>query len=91
MDSELAVPIYRGRESLCFARDDTGVTIELSDGAWLRASYLVGCDGGRSLVRKAAGMEFRGWDATTSNNYLLDFHLVTTNSYNQLVQSQLCW
>src|ERR1700689_1427390 len=65
--SELAVPIYRSRELTCFAQDDTGVTIELSDGASLRASYLAGCDGGRSLVRKAAGIEFRGWDATTSS------------------------
>jgi 3-(3-hydroxy-phenyl)propionate hydroxylase len=64
---ELAVPIYRGLELTCFARDDTGVTIELSDGASLRASYLVGCDGGRSLVRKAAGIAFPGWDATTSS------------------------
>jgi len=65
--SELAVPIYRSRELTGFAQDDTGVTLELSDGASLRASYLVGCDGGRSLVRKAAGIEFPGWDATTSN------------------------
>jgi 3-(3-hydroxy-phenyl)propionate hydroxylase len=65
--SELAVPIYRGRELTGFAQDDTGVTIELSDGASLRAGYLVGCDGGRSLVRKTAGIEFQGWDATTSN------------------------
>ncbi|MER9897907.1 FAD-dependent monooxygenase [Mesorhizobium sp. M0130] len=65
--SELAVPIYRGRELTCFVQDDAGVTIELSDGASLRASYLVGCDGGRSLVRKAAAIEFRGWDATTSS------------------------
>src|ERR1700704_1972223 len=65
--SELAVPIYRSRELTCFAQDDTGITIELSDGASLRASYLIGCDGGRSLVRKAAGIEFRGWDATTSS------------------------
>jgi 2-polyprenyl-6-methoxyphenol hydroxylase-like FAD-dependent oxidoreductase len=33
----------------------------------LRADYLVGCDGGRSLIRKAAGIEFPGWDPTTSN------------------------
>ena len=65
--SDLAVPIYRSLEVTSFAQDDTGVTIELSDGASLRASYLVGCDGGRSLVRKAAGIEFRGWDATTSS------------------------
>ena len=56
--SELAVPIYRSRELAGFAQDDTGVTIELSDGASLRASYLVGCDGGRSLVRKAAALRF---------------------------------
>jgi 3-(3-hydroxy-phenyl)propionate hydroxylase len=65
--SELGVPIYRSRELTLFAQDDTGVTIELSDGASLRASYLVGCDGGRGLVRKTAGIEFRGWDATTSS------------------------
>ncbi|MBX5194618.1 hypothetical protein HJB82_04625 [Rhizobium sp. NZLR10] len=64
---ELPVPIYRGRELTSFQQDDTGVTIELSDGASLRAGYLVGCDGGHSLVRKMAGIEFPGWDATTSN------------------------
>ena len=63
---ELAVPIYRGREVTGFAQDDTGVDVELSDGQSLRAEYLVGCDGGRSLVRKAAGIEFPGWDPTTS-------------------------
>ncbi|MGC2400655.1 MAG: FAD-dependent monooxygenase [Acidobacteriaceae bacterium] len=65
--SELAVPTYRSRELTSFAQDDTGVTIELSDGASLRARYLVGCDGGHSRVRKVAGIEFRGWDATTSS------------------------
>jgi 3-(3-hydroxy-phenyl)propionate hydroxylase len=65
--SELAVPVYRSRELTSFAQDDTGVTIALSDSESLRAGYLVGCDGGRSLVRKAAGIEFRGWDATTSS------------------------
>lgn len=64
---ELPVTIYRGRELTGFAQDDTGVTLELSDGFKLRAGYLVGCDGGRSLVRKLAGIEFPGWDATTSN------------------------
>ena len=63
---ELAVTIYRGREVTGFAQDDTGVDVELSDGEPLRAEYLVGCDGGRSLVRKAAGIEFPGWDPTTS-------------------------
>jgi 2-polyprenyl-6-methoxyphenol hydroxylase-like FAD-dependent oxidoreductase len=50
-----------------FAQDDTGVDVELSDGRSLRAQYLVGCDGGRSLVRKAAGIAFPGSDPTTSN------------------------
>ena len=64
--SELAVPIYRGREVTGFAQDDTGVDVALSDGKSVRGEYFVGCDGGRSLVRKAAGIEFRGWDPTTS-------------------------
>ena len=64
---ELAVPVYRGREVTGFVLRETGVDIELSDGRSLRAEYLVGCDGGRSLIRKAAGIEFPGWDPTTSN------------------------
>jgi 3-(3-hydroxy-phenyl)propionate hydroxylase len=63
---ELAVPIYRGRDVTGFAQDDTGVDVALSDGQSLRAKYLVGCDGGRSLIRKAAGIAFPGWDPTTS-------------------------
>src|SRR2546423_548288 len=63
---ELAVTIYRGREVTDFAQDDSGVDVQLSDGQSLRAEYLVGCDGGRSLVRRAAGIEFPGWDPTTS-------------------------
>src|SRR5262245_2969337 len=63
---ELAVPIYREREVTGFVQHDAGVDIALSDGESLRAEYLVGCDGGRSLIRKAAGIEFPGWDATTS-------------------------
>jgi 3-(3-hydroxy-phenyl)propionate hydroxylase len=64
--SELRVPIAREREVTGFAQDDTGVDVELSDGQSLRADYLVGCDGGRSVVRKAAGIEFAGWDPTIS-------------------------
>jgi 2-polyprenyl-6-methoxyphenol hydroxylase-like FAD-dependent oxidoreductase len=63
---ELAVTIYREREVTGIAQDDTGVDVELADGQSLRAEYLVGCDGGRSLVRRAAGIEFPGWDPTTS-------------------------
>jgi 2-polyprenyl-6-methoxyphenol hydroxylase-like FAD-dependent oxidoreductase len=63
---ELPVTVYRGREVTGLAQDDTGVDVELSGGDPLRAEYLVGCDGGRSLVRKKAGIEFPGWDPTTS-------------------------
>jgi 3-(3-hydroxy-phenyl)propionate hydroxylase len=63
---ELAVPIYREREVTGFAQDDTGVDVELGGGRSLRAQYLVGCDGGRSLIRKKAGIDFPGWDPSTS-------------------------
>jgi 3-(3-hydroxy-phenyl)propionate hydroxylase len=63
---ELGVPIAREREVTGFAQDDTGVDVELSDGRSLRAGYLVGCDGGRSAIRRAAGIEFPGWDPTRS-------------------------
>ena len=63
---ELGVTIYREREVIGFAQDDAGVDVRLSNGESLRGEYLVGCDGGRSVVRKAAGIEFPGWDATTS-------------------------
>ncbi|HTN23362.1 MAG TPA: FAD-dependent monooxygenase [Solirubrobacteraceae bacterium] len=65
--AELPVRIDYGREVTGFAQDDAGVDVELSDGRSLRARYLVGCDGGRSVVRKAAGIEFPGWDPTISN------------------------
>ena len=64
---ELRVPIYYGSEVTGLAQDDTGVAVELSGGQSLQAAYLVGCDGGRSLIRKAAGIEFPGWDPTTSS------------------------
>jgi 2-polyprenyl-6-methoxyphenol hydroxylase-like FAD-dependent oxidoreductase len=54
----LKVPIHYGTEATGFAQDDSGVDVALSDGQSLRADYLVGCDGGRSLIRKAAGIEF---------------------------------
>jgi 3-(3-hydroxy-phenyl)propionate hydroxylase len=64
---ELPVTFYRGREMTGLAQDDAGVDIALADGGSLRADYLVGCDGGRSVVRKAAGIAFPGWDPTTSS------------------------
>jgi 3-(3-hydroxy-phenyl)propionate hydroxylase len=63
---ELKVPTYRGREVAGFTQDESGVDVTLADGELLRAEYLVGCDGGRSLIRKTAGIDFPGWDATTS-------------------------
>jgi 2-polyprenyl-6-methoxyphenol hydroxylase-like FAD-dependent oxidoreductase len=63
---ELAVPIYRGSEVTGFAQDGTGVDVELAEADSMRADYLVGCDGGRSVIRRAAGIEFPGWDPTTS-------------------------
>lgn len=63
---QLSAPIYRGREVTDFSQDDTGVEVELSDGRRLRAKYLVGCDGGRSLIRKKARIDFPGWNPSTS-------------------------
>jgi 3-(3-hydroxy-phenyl)propionate hydroxylase len=64
---ELQVRIYYGSEVTGFAQDDEGVDVRLTGGQSLRAQYLIGCDGGRSLVRKGAGIDFPGWDATKSN------------------------
>ncbi|MBZ9668827.1 FAD-dependent monooxygenase [Mesorhizobium sp. ES1-3] len=64
--SELGVPICRGQDVTGFAQDDGGVDVELSGGQRLRTQYLVGCDGGRSMIRKAAGIAFDGWDPTMS-------------------------
>jgi 2-polyprenyl-6-methoxyphenol hydroxylase-like FAD-dependent oxidoreductase len=64
---ELSVPINYGREVTGFAQDEDGVAVQLSDGRSLRAEYLAGCDGGRSLIRKLAGIGFPGWEPTTSH------------------------
>ncbi|MDQ6837126.1 MAG: FAD-dependent monooxygenase [Actinomycetota bacterium] len=64
--AELGVPILRGHEVVGFAQDDTGVDVELSGDSSIRAEYLVGCDGGRSLIRKAAGIDFAGLDPSAS-------------------------
>ncbi len=63
---ELGVPILRGCEVVGFAQDDTGVDVEVSGDTSIRGEYLVGCDGGRSLIRKAAGIDFAGLDPSTS-------------------------
>jgi 3-(3-hydroxy-phenyl)propionate hydroxylase len=64
---ELGAKIYRGREITGFTQDDSGVGVRLADGESLRAEYLVGCDGGRSVIRRTAGIDFPGSDPTTSN------------------------
>src|SRR5437764_8298811 len=71
---ELEVPIHRERDVTGFVQDATGVDVQVSDGTTLRAHYLVGCDGGRSVVRKAAGIEFPGWEPTTST-LIAEVHL----------------
>jgi len=63
---ELHVKFYRGREVTGFVQNDSGVDVTLSDGETMRAQYLVGCDGARSVVRKTAGIDFVGSDPTMS-------------------------
>ncbi|HET9718560.1 MAG TPA: FAD-dependent monooxygenase [Solirubrobacteraceae bacterium] len=64
--TELPVRILYGREAIGVAQDESGVDVRLAGGDVLRCRYLVGCDGGRSLVRREAGIEFPGWEATNS-------------------------
>lgn len=64
---EIGVVVQRGREVTGFTQDEGGVDVQLADGSSLRARYLVGCDGGRSLVRKLAGIDFPGWEASAGS------------------------
>jgi 3-(3-hydroxy-phenyl)propionate hydroxylase len=64
---ELGVPIHRGVAVTGFAQDEDGVDVHLASGEPLQAAYLVGADGGRSVLRRTAGIEFAGTDATRSN------------------------
>jgi 3-(3-hydroxy-phenyl)propionate hydroxylase len=63
---ELPVHVLYRREVIAFEQDDAGVRVELSSGEVIRAQYLIGCDGGRSMIRKEAGIDFPGWAATKS-------------------------
>jgi 3-(3-hydroxy-phenyl)propionate hydroxylase len=65
--AELPVEVQYGREVIGFAQDRAGVEVRLADGESVRAQYLVGCDGGRSLIRKLAGIDFPGWDPSKSS------------------------
>jgi 2-polyprenyl-6-methoxyphenol hydroxylase-like FAD-dependent oxidoreductase len=62
--AEVGAEIRRGCELIDLRQDDHGVTVELADGAQLRSRYLVGCDGGRSTVRKLLGIGFPGEPST---------------------------
>jgi len=64
---ELGVLIHRSRAVTGLAQDDGGVEVHLASGETMRAAYLVGADGGRSVVRREAGIAFEGWDATRSH------------------------
>jgi 3-(3-hydroxy-phenyl)propionate hydroxylase len=64
---ELAVPIRRGVDVTGLVQDTDGVAVQLGNGETIHAKYVVGADGGRSVVRKAAGIDFPGWEATTSS------------------------
>ena len=64
---QLGVRVERGREVTGFVHDEQGVDVAFRDGDRMQAAYLVGADGGRSVIRKAAGIEFPGWDPTRSN------------------------
>lgn len=64
---ELGVPVRRGLEVTGFAQDDAAVDVHLAAGDLLRTGYLVGADGGRSVIRKVAGIEFVGAEATCSH------------------------
>lgn len=63
---ELGVRVESGRDVTSLSQDEKGVHLELASGEVMRAKYVVGADGGRSTVRKAAGIDFPGWPATRS-------------------------
>ncbi|MEV0385043.1 rifampin monooxygenase [Nonomuraea sp. NPDC050643] len=62
--TEVGAEIRRGCELVGLTQDEDGVSAELADGTWLRSRYLVGCDGGRSTVRKLLGIGFPGEPST---------------------------
>jgi 2-polyprenyl-6-methoxyphenol hydroxylase-like FAD-dependent oxidoreductase len=64
--AELGVTVTRDRTLVSLSQDADGVTAVLADGAELTARFLVGCDGGRSAVRKQLGVGFPGTDATVA-------------------------
>ncbi|MEU6984280.1 rifampin monooxygenase [Streptomyces sp. NPDC046324] len=75
--TELGAEILRGSELVGLSQDDDGVTVELADGTRLRSRYLVGCDGGRSTVRKLLGIDFPG-DPSTVETLLGEMELTAS-------------
>ena len=65
--AELGVRVERGLEVTGIVQDENGVDVVFRDDERRRTEYVVGADGGRSVIRRAAGIEFPGWDATRSN------------------------
>jgi 2-polyprenyl-6-methoxyphenol hydroxylase-like FAD-dependent oxidoreductase len=63
---DLGVAVRYGQEVVGFSQDDEGVDVHLADETTIRTRYLVGCDGGRSVIRKGAGIDFPGAKATKS-------------------------
>ncbi|MFE5220477.1 MULTISPECIES: rifampin monooxygenase [unclassified Streptomyces] len=61
----LGARVRRGAAVTGLRQDDDGVTVELADGEQLRSRHLVGCDGGRSTVRKLLGVGFPGEPSRT--------------------------
>jgi len=69
--TELGAEVRRGCELIGLSQDEHGVTVELADGTQLRSRYLVGCDGGRSVVRELLGVGFPG-EPTRAKTWLGD-------------------
>lgn len=57
---ELGTELRRGADVVSLSQDTGGVRVDLADGASLEARFVVGCDGGRSAVRKLLGIDFLG-------------------------------
>ncbi|MET9147759.1 rifampin monooxygenase [Streptomyces sp. NPDC004042] len=61
----LGAQVRRGCAVTGVTQDGEGVTVQLDGGERLRSRYLVGCDGGRSTVRKLLGIGFPGEPSRT--------------------------
>ncbi|WP_067502330.1 rifampin monooxygenase [Actinoplanes sp. TFC3] len=72
--AELGAEIRRGSALTALKQDGDAVTVQLADGSALEARYLVGCDGGRSMVRKLLGVGFPG-EASTMDTLLGEMEL----------------